>query len=164
MPETLPYSLPVITVQLYHMTQLSAIIIIIMRMLCMYSIRWRTWCGRRAPADLRASFSRRLKLISTLTRSLSSSCSVYEWTIPNVFTAYCCDMFITLRFCVIQDMIHIADTKVARRYGDFFIRQIHKLDEVTHCFCRSIVCRINACNISKVLYFIFAAESDTEEY
>ena len=32
----------------------------------------------------------------------------------------------------IQDMIHIADTKMARRYGDFFIRQIHKLEEV-HC-------------------------------
>ena len=29
-----------------------------------------------------------------------------------------------------QDMIHIADTKVERRYGDFFIRQIHKFDEV----------------------------------
>ena len=28
-------------------------------------------------------------------------------------------------------MIHIADTKVARRYGDFFIRQIHKFDEVS---------------------------------
>ena len=27
-------------------------------------------------------------------------------------------------------MIHIADTQVARRYGDFFIRQIHKFDEV----------------------------------
>ena len=27
-------------------------------------------------------------------------------------------------------MIHIADTRVARRYGDFFIRQIHKLEEV----------------------------------
>ena len=27
-------------------------------------------------------------------------------------------------------MIHIADTKVARRYGDFFIRQIHKCEEV----------------------------------
>jgi len=27
-------------------------------------------------------------------------------------------------------MIHIADTKVARRYGDFFIRNIHKFDEV----------------------------------
>ena len=27
-------------------------------------------------------------------------------------------------------MIHIADTKVARRYGDFFIRQIHKFEEV----------------------------------
>ena len=28
-------------------------------------------------------------------------------------------------------MIHIADTKVAQRYGDFFIRQIHKLEEVS---------------------------------
>ena len=27
-------------------------------------------------------------------------------------------------------MIHIADTKVARRYGDFFIRQIHEFEEV----------------------------------
>ena len=27
-------------------------------------------------------------------------------------------------------MLHIADTKMARRYGDFFIRQIHKLEEV----------------------------------
>ena len=32
--------------------------------------------------------------------------------------------------CSFQDMIHIADTKVERRYGDFFIRQIHKFDEV----------------------------------
>lgn len=39
----------------------------------------------------------------------------------------------------LQDMIHIADTKVDRRYGDFFIRNIHKLDEVRPpfflCFC-----------------------------
>lgn len=27
-------------------------------------------------------------------------------------------------------MIHIADTKIARRYGDYFIRQINKIDEV----------------------------------
>ncbi|XP_072029237.1 eukaryotic translation initiation factor 3 subunit L-like isoform X2 [Amphiura filiformis] len=33
-------------------------------------------------------------------------------------------------FYIDQDMIHIADTKVARRYGDFFIRQIHKFDEM----------------------------------
>ena len=36
-----------------------------------------------------------------------------------------------------QDMIHIADTKVARRYGDFFIRQIHKLEEV--CFAHTTI-------------------------
>ena len=29
-------------------------------------------------------------------------------------------------------MLHIADTKMARRYGDFFIRQIHKLEEVLY--------------------------------
>jgi translation initiation factor 3 subunit L len=33
-------------------------------------------------------------------------------------------------FYIDKDMIHIADTKVARRYGDFFIRQIHKFEEM----------------------------------
>ncbi|MPC96320.1 Eukaryotic translation initiation factor 3 subunit L [Portunus trituberculatus] len=33
-------------------------------------------------------------------------------------------------FFIDGSMIHIADTKVAQRYGDFFIRQIHKLEEV----------------------------------
>lgn len=33
-------------------------------------------------------------------------------------------------FYIDQDMIHIADTKVERPYGDFFIRQIHKFEEV----------------------------------
>ena len=33
-------------------------------------------------------------------------------------------------FYIDKNMIHIADTKVAQRYGDFFIRQIHKLEEV----------------------------------
>lgn len=28
-------------------------------------------------------------------------------------------------------MIHIADTKMARRYGDFFIRQINKIEDVS---------------------------------
>lgn len=36
-------------------------------------------------------------------------------------------------FYINKDMIHIADTKVARRYGDFFIRQIHKFEEVSIC-------------------------------
>ncbi|XP_048761523.1 eukaryotic translation initiation factor 3 subunit L-like [Ostrea edulis] len=34
-------------------------------------------------------------------------------------------------FYIDKEMIHIADTKVARRYGDFFIRQIHKFEEIT---------------------------------
>ena len=39
--------------------------------------------------------------------------------------------YLMILFPPSQDMIHIADTKVARRYGDFFIRQIHKSDEVS---------------------------------
>lgn len=35
-----------------------------------------------------------------------------------------------LDFYMDGEMIHIADTKMARRYGDFFIRQIHKLEEI----------------------------------
>lgn len=37
-------------------------------------------------------------------------------------------------FYISKDMVHIADTKVARRYGDFFIRQIHKFEEVRKMF------------------------------
>ncbi|KAL1468697.1 hypothetical protein MTO96_041306 [Rhipicephalus appendiculatus] len=33
-------------------------------------------------------------------------------------------------FFIDRDMIHIADTKVARRYGDFYIRQYHKFEEL----------------------------------
>jgi len=33
-------------------------------------------------------------------------------------------------FYIDRDMIHIADTKVAPRYGDFFIRQIHKYEDL----------------------------------
>ncbi|XP_055131174.1 eukaryotic translation initiation factor 3 subunit L-like [Symphalangus syndactylus] len=33
-------------------------------------------------------------------------------------------------FCIDKDKIHIADTKVSRRYGDFFIRRIHKFKEL----------------------------------
>ena len=36
-------------------------------------------------------------------------------------------------FYIDNDMVHIADTKVARRYGDFFIRNIHKFEEVRTC-------------------------------
>lgn len=31
----------------------------------------------------------------------------------------------------VQDMIHIADTKIARRFGDYFLRQINKMQEVS---------------------------------
>ena len=33
-------------------------------------------------------------------------------------------------FYIDGGMIHIADTKVAQRYGDYFIRQIHKFEEI----------------------------------
>lgn len=33
-------------------------------------------------------------------------------------------------FYIDKDMIHIADTKVARRYGDYFMRQIHKFEDL----------------------------------
>lgn len=33
-------------------------------------------------------------------------------------------------FYIDRDMIHIADTKVARRYGDYFMRQIHKFEDL----------------------------------
>ncbi|CAI9726234.1 eukaryotic translation initiation factor 3 subunit L-like [Octopus vulgaris] len=35
-----------------------------------------------------------------------------------------------LDFYINRDMIHVADTKVANRYGDYFIRQIHRFQEV----------------------------------
>uniref|UniRef100_UPI001659C51E eukaryotic translation initiation factor 3 subunit L-like n=1 Tax=Halichoerus grypus TaxID=9711 RepID=UPI001659C51E len=34
-------------------------------------------------------------------------------------------------FYINKDMIHITDTKVARHYGDFFIQQIHKFEELS---------------------------------
>ena len=33
-------------------------------------------------------------------------------------------------FYIDGDMIHVADTKVARRYGDYFLRQIHKFEDL----------------------------------
>lgn len=38
--------------------------------------------------------------------------------------------FFQLDFYIDHDMIHIADTKVAHRYGDFFIRKILKFEEL----------------------------------
>ena len=35
-----------------------------------------------------------------------------------------------VNFYIDKNMIHIADTKVDRRFGDFFIRQIHKCEEL----------------------------------
>ena len=49
-------------------------------------------------------------------------------------------------------MLHIADTKMARRYGDFFIRQIHKLEEVYYITCTSIII---LCGHHRVLIQLF---------
>ena len=35
-----------------------------------------------------------------------------------------------LDFYIDDDMIHIADTKVSHRYGDFFVRKIIKFNEI----------------------------------
>jgi translation initiation factor 3 subunit L len=35
-------------------------------------------------------------------------------------------------FYIDKDMIHIVDTKVTRRYGEFFIRHINKFEEIIH--------------------------------
>ena len=44
----------------------------------------------------------------------------------NVLIWYLCQV----DFYIDGGMIHIADTKVARRYGDYFIRQIHKFEDI----------------------------------
>jgi len=54
-------------------------------------------------------------------------------------------------------MIHIADTKVARRYGDFFIRNIHKFDEV--CI-RELIWFVVLCCVIVVIVMQFVAFSD----
>ena len=46
------------------------------------------------------------------------------------FTVKVKDVTAPVDFYIDKNMIHIADTKVAPRYGDFFIRQIHKFDEL----------------------------------
>jgi len=33
-------------------------------------------------------------------------------------------------FYIDLDMVHIADTRVTRRYGEFFIRHINKFEEI----------------------------------
>lgn len=35
-----------------------------------------------------------------------------------------------LDFCIKQDMIHIAESKVGRRYGDWFLRNITRFQDV----------------------------------
>jgi len=39
-------------------------------------------------------------------------------------------LFPQVDFYIDKGMIHIADTKVDRRYGDYFIRQIHKFEDL----------------------------------
>ena len=54
-------------------------------------------------------------------------------------------------FYIHKDMVHIADTKVATRFSDFFIRQIHKLNEVN-----SALCLISDRTESSDLFFTLA--------
>ena len=55
-------------------------------------------------------------------------------------------------------MIHIADTKVARRYGDFFIRNIHKFDEVC------ILCALFRCCVADFCSSFRAATRSTARH
>ena len=53
----------------------------------------------------------------------------------NMSTHYCVQSLTivsTITLFSSQGMIHIADTKVARRYGDYFLRQINKLQDVSN--------------------------------
>lgn len=81
-------------------------------------------------------------------------------------------------FSVFQNMIHIADTKVARRYGDFFVRQILKFEEVCtnideQCWsffhCRRVIamCTSGLKKVVSTVYiftcFLFAAKSELKD-
>jgi hypothetical protein len=58
-------------------------------------------------------------------------------------------------FYIHQDMVHIADTKVATRFSDFFIRQIHKLNEVGFKFSFSLLFFSLESSINIIFFFIF---------
>lgn len=51
-------------------------------------------------------------------------------TDPGIFALTKTVSLFQLDFYIDHDMIHIADTKVAHRYGDFFIRKILKFEEL----------------------------------
>jgi len=57
-------------------------------------------------------------------------------------------------------MIHIADTKVARRYGDFFIRNIHKFDEVCICHLVRFIMLQSVSDLHIVIYTVFQKKRD----
>jgi len=64
--------------------------------------------------------------------SFLHSCAVFNYSSSARLKIMFCPHDVWLQCPIsLQDMIHIADTKVARRYGDFFIRQIHKFEEVS---------------------------------
>lgn len=52
--------------------------------------------------------------------------SLWYKLILFTFIYYC----FKLDFYIDNDMIHIADTKVAHRFGDFFIRKLLKFEEL----------------------------------
>ncbi|KAF8791922.1 Eukaryotic translation initiation factor 3 like protein [Argiope bruennichi] len=65
-------------------------------------------------------------------------------------------------FFIDKDMIHIADTKVAIRYGDFFIRQIHKFDEMHRMISAAVMGKLhNFTDIEKGMILLFRACSNS---
>lgn len=64
---------------------------------------------------------------SEVSRFASTCCDICKIPAHSYLSYF---MFLQLDFYIDNDMIHIADTKVAHRYGDFFIRKVLKFEEL----------------------------------
>ncbi|CAO3671331.1 unnamed protein product [Rhizopus stolonifer] len=53
----------------------------------------------------------------------------YKWTSGNLLEGEYVSTF-DLDFCIKQDVIHISESKVARRYGDWFLRNINRSEDI----------------------------------
>ena len=64
-------------------------------------------------------------------------------------------------FYINNEMVHIADTKVATRFSDFFIRQIQKINEVR----KTLLIKKNIINLFNSIFLIryFADQLQSED-
>lgn len=102
--------------------------------------QWHLCAGRRVPVSLRGRLLHRQGVCEDskpaclhMFRAGALHHYILVWII-TLMDGFWLIVFIFSFSVSCQDMIHIADTKVARRYGDFFIRQIHKFEEVRSFF------------------------------